>query len=97
MTWLPSNMPTEVYTPYSLAEALGLFIGIPLLFFIIVFVLVSAPGWTRAGRHRPGQGWDADPLWVEGGGSAAARGALPASETPEGEATDADRGSSGRW
>lgn len=39
-------------------QAVGVFVGIPALFALIVFLLVSAPGWIRDARG------DADP---EGG------------------------------
>ena len=86
-------MPIEVYTPYSLGESLLLFLGIPLLFIVVVALLVYAPGWTRSGRHRPGQGWDADPLWIAPGGADTGPPELPA--TPDSPSETG--GSSGRW
>ncbi len=86
-------MPIEVYSPYSLGEALLLFVGIPLLAIAIVTLLVYAPAWTRSGRHRPGQGWDADPLWIAPDGTEPAPPALPATS----DAPPETGGSSGRW
>ncbi len=31
-------------------QAVGVFIGLPLLFALVVFILVSAPGWLRTSR-----------------------------------------------
>ncbi len=95
MTWVPSNMPVEVYTPFTTGQVLFFFVLLPLLFVLVVFVLVSAPSWTRSGRHRPGQGWSSDPLLIGAGPEAA-----PALGPGEGSAADdgADSGgSSGRW
>lgn len=97
MTWLPSNMPDEVYDPATLAQVLLIYVGLPLAFVVIVALLVSAPSWTRAGRHRPGSGWDSDPLMVEAGGT---RAALPTSgdeSAPRQDDGPGTGGSSGRW
>lgn len=98
MTWVPSNMPVEVYTPFTIGQVLFYFVLLPLLFVLLVVVLVSAPSWTRAGRHRPGQGWSSDPLLIGAGAESAP--ALAAGDRAAGadDADDADTGgSSGRW
>ncbi len=95
MTWVPTNMPVEVYTPLTIGQVLLYFVLVPLLFVLVVVVLVSAPSWTRSGRHRPGQGWSSDPLLIGAGAEAA-----PALTAEEGSPAqdDADTGgSSGRW
>lgn len=44
-------------------------IGIPIAIVAVVALLVLAPGWTRAGRYRPGDSWEHDPVLIGGGGS----------------------------
>jgi hypothetical protein len=97
MTWLPSHMPVEVYDPPTLAQVLLIYVGLPLAFVVIVALLVSAPSWTRAGRHRPGSGWDSDPLWVESGGTRAALPAAADGSAPGQDGAPGTGGSSGRW
>lgn len=46
-------------------------IGIPILIIAGVALLVLGPGWTRAGRYRPGDSWDHEPLLVGADGSKA--------------------------
>lgn len=101
MTWIPSNMPVEVYDPYSVGQGLLYFVALPLAFIVIVSLIVSAPAWTRAGRHRPGSGWDSDPLWVGRGEQAPE--VSDTSEHPAqisqdgGDEPSEPGGSSGRW
>ncbi|HET8971257.1 MAG TPA: hypothetical protein VFN19_09375 [Candidatus Nanopelagicales bacterium] len=90
--WPPSFIPVEIYDPLSFGEAVLIYLGIPLLIILVVSVLVSAPSWTRQGRHRPGQGWDADPLTL----GASERGAEPA-ELAAGQNPADPGGGSGRW
>jgi hypothetical protein len=92
--WPPSFAPVETYDPLSIGQALLLYAGIPLLIILTVVLLVSAPSWTRQGRHRPGMGWDADPLTISSDNSAVAP-ALPAGDGPD--AYRDSGGGSGRW
>ena len=52
--------------PLSLLEALLWLAGIPLLIFVLVILLVSAPSIARGPRYRPGLGWWAAPVWFNG-------------------------------
>ncbi len=46
-------------------------IGIPIAIIAVIALIVLAPGWTRAGRYRPGDSWDHEPVLIGGGGSKA--------------------------
>ena len=43
-----------------------LYVGVPVLVFVVVAVLVSIPGKRNRRRYRPAEGWDADPVWFAG-------------------------------
>lgn len=49
--------------PSALIQILTL-IGIPLLIVAAIALMVLMPGWTRAGRWRPGQPWEHDPVLI---------------------------------
>lgn len=105
MSWLPSLIPEQVYDPLSLLQIVLVYLGIPLLVVLVVVLLVSAPAWTRQGRHRPGLGWDSDPLLVGSGAPSDATSALDATAArvdEDGSPAETDSpgsagGSSGRW
>lgn len=50
----------------SVLQTLGIFVGIPVLLFVVIAVLVSAPSAARGPRYRPGLGWWAAPVWFNG-------------------------------
>ena len=50
----------------SVLQTLGIFVGIPVLLFVVIAVLVSAPSAARGPRYRPGLGWWAAPVWFSG-------------------------------
>lgn len=53
-------------TPISLVEALLWLAGVPLLLYILIVLLVSAPSMAKGPRYRPGVGWWAAPVWFNG-------------------------------
>jgi hypothetical protein len=42
----------------------GIFIGIPVLWFALIWILVSIPSMIRGPRYRPGKDWEATPEWI---------------------------------
>lgn len=50
----------------TVIQTLGIFVGIPVLMFVVIAVLVSAPSAARGPRYRPGLGWWAAPVWFNG-------------------------------
>jgi hypothetical protein len=50
----------------SVLQTLGIFVGIPVLLFVVIAVLVAAPSAARGPRYRPGVGWWAAPVWFNG-------------------------------
>jgi hypothetical protein len=74
----------------TVLQTLLIYVGIPAALFLIITLLVLAPGMARGPRYRPGLGWWAAPVWFNGPGDAdtAVRGAVPTSEAG---------GSSARW
>jgi hypothetical protein len=50
----------------SVLQTVGIFVGIPVLLFVIIAVLVTAPSAARGPRYRPGLGWWAAPVWFNG-------------------------------
>jgi hypothetical protein len=49
----------------SWGQAILLFAVIPLAFSALVWLLVSAPGWTRGGRVNAADGWTSAPLVLD--------------------------------
>jgi hypothetical protein len=47
-------------------ETLLVFVGIPVLLFVVIALLVSAPTMARGPRYRPGLGWWSAPVWFNG-------------------------------
>lgn len=43
-----------------------IFVGIPALVLLLIVLATLAPGWTRAGRYRPGEPWNYDPIIING-------------------------------
>lgn len=61
----------------SKLKILGIFVGIPVLAFALIWILVSIPSMVRGPRYRPGKEWQAEAEWygapgdeVEGGNAA---------------------------
>ena len=50
----------------SVLQTLGIFVGIPVLLFVVIAVLVAAPSAARGPRYRPGLGWWSAPVWFNG-------------------------------
>ena len=78
----------------SWGTALLLFVGVPLAFAGLVWLLVSAPGWTRGGRTGDADAWTGDPLVLDSGAGAAAAEQAPALGAGE---SDTAGGTSARW
>jgi hypothetical protein len=77
--------------------ALLLFVGIPLVFSGLVWLLVSAPGWTRGGRTGDVDAWTGDPLVLDSDSPAAVTaGTEPTTALGSGD-DDAAGGTSARW
>lgn len=74
-------------------HALGLFVGLPLLFGVVVYVLVSAPGWIRSSS---GSAADEDgPFLLTSGAPLPDPARLPSEMAPAGSL--AGGGISARW
>lgn len=99
-------------TTMSAADALLVFVGIPAAVFLVVWLLVSAPGWTRGGRPSQADAWTGEPHVVAAGAAAQQVTSAGAGEAPEalgagepaeavvaGEPAEADGagGTSARW
>lgn len=66
----------------SALQAVLVVIGIPIVIVVVVALLVLAPGWTRAGRYRPGDSWEHEPVLVGAGGAADMRSLVAAPAQP---------------
>jgi hypothetical protein len=71
-------------------ETLLIFVGGPVLLFLVIALLVMAPSMARGPRYRPGLGWWAAPVWFNGpdDADAAVRRATPTTD---------GGGTSARW
>ncbi len=47
-------------------QAVLIFVGIPALVVFLLVLATLAPGWTRAGRYRPGEPWTYEPIIING-------------------------------
>jgi len=65
-TVVPPDDGADPGNGLTVLQTLGLFVGIPVLLFVIIAVLVSAPSAARGPRYRPGLGWWAAPVWFNG-------------------------------
>ena len=79
----------------SVLQTIGIFVCIPVGLFVIITVLVLAPGWIKGDRNRNEIGWDTQSAAKSGAkGPAAAQGE---SEAKAGSASSGTGGASGSW
>jgi hypothetical protein len=50
----------------TVLQTLLIYAGIPAALFLVITLLVLAPGMARGPRYRPGLGWWAAPVWFNG-------------------------------
>ncbi|MFN8170113.1 MAG: hypothetical protein U0S36_15215 [Candidatus Nanopelagicales bacterium] len=85
----------------SWGTAILLFVGIPLAFAALVWLLVSAPGWTRAGRAGDADAWTGDPLVLDASAPTPEAVEAPGEEAPAitggSDAGEGSGGTSARW
>ena len=86
----------------STLQAILILGGSPALVVLIAVLGVMAPGWTRAGRYRPGEAWNHDPLVINAAASGDISKALttnPRGLTSEAQpaAVAEEGGASARW
>jgi hypothetical protein len=88
-------------TTMSVGEAVLIFAGIPLTVALLVWLLVSAPGWTRGGRPSAADAWTGEPHVVGESDTPAevvsGDGAVSELEAGASAATDDSGGTSARW
>ncbi|HUR75554.1 MAG TPA: hypothetical protein VMZ00_14830 [Sporichthya sp.] len=53
----------------SKLKVLGVYVGIPVAAFVLIWVVVSIPSMIRGPRYRPGKDWEATPEWYGAPGS----------------------------
>ncbi len=53
-------------TDLSPLQTVLIFAGIPALVVFLLVLATLAPGWTRAGRYRPGEPWNYEPIVING-------------------------------
>ena len=92
----PSDPPVIDQTPtiMSTGQVVLVFVGIPLLVVGLVWLIVSAPGWTRSGRSSDADAWTGDPLVIDAPSGAEPTSALTSAEGSVDESTG---GTSARW
>jgi hypothetical protein len=71
-TTSPGSVMDQQVQAMSPGTALLVFVGIPLTVVALVWLLVSAPGWTRSGRPDDTDAWTGDAVVVGAGASAPA-------------------------
>ena len=93
----------------SKLKVLGIFVGIPVAWFVLIWLVTSIPFMIKGPRYRPGKDWEATPEWygapgdeVEGGdgdpalASGQSNPALTGTVVEPGSETDGG-GTSARW
>ena len=95
----PGSVMDQQVETMSAGTALLVFAGIPLAVVALVWLLVSAPGWTRNGRPSDTDAWTGDAVVVGAVAPAAAisAGAADAAEAGGAAAGEATGGSSAAW
>jgi hypothetical protein len=81
------------------------FVGIPGAFTLLIALAILAPGWTRAGRYRPGESWNYEPVLINASVDtdvkqaieAIATGELATPDIASGLVITAEGGASARW
>lgn len=53
----------------STVELALVILGIPVVIIVVIALISLGPGWTRAGRYRPGDAWEHDPVLLDSQGS----------------------------
>jgi hypothetical protein len=81
-------------TVMSAGQAVLVFVGIPLLVVGLVWLIVSAPSWTRSGRASDVDAWTGDPLVIDGSSDTGPAAALTSGDGAVDETTG---GTSARW
>jgi hypothetical protein len=81
-------------TVMSPGQAVLVFVGIPLLVVGLVWLIVSAPSWTRSGRSSDADAWTGDPLVIDAPPGAESASALTSAE---GAVDESSGGTSARW
>lgn len=89
-------------TNLSTLQAVLIFVGIPALVVFLLVLATLAPGWTRAGRYRPGEPWNYEPIVINGSVGTDVKQAIAVTSVGEfGESTDLtiakEGGASARW
>lgn len=95
--WAAEPMPGSANdTVMTTGQALLVFAGIPLTVAALVYLLVSAPGWTRGGRADATDAWTGDPLVL---GAEPSTAETPAIEQTAGQEASAEEtgGTSATW
>ncbi|MBI1375913.1 MAG: hypothetical protein GC157_00295 [Frankiales bacterium] len=80
----------------SAGQAVLVFGGIPLLVIALIYLLVSAPSWTRSGRTDSGDAWSGTPV-VMGGEGEADRAAIASAGRETDAESDETGGTSATW
>ena len=93
--WAEDPMPGSANdTVMSTGQAILVFVGIPLVVVAVIYLLVSAPGWTRGGRASSADAWTSDPMVLGPGDAAAPAAAIGQTAAV---ATDESGGTSASW
>jgi hypothetical protein len=89
-----TDPPVQDQSPavMSTGQAVLVFVGIPLLVVGLVWLVVSAPGWTRSGRTGDADAWAGDPLVID-----APAPVEPVAALSEAAGEDPTGGTSARW
>src|SRR5262245_31864828 len=86
---------------HSTLQTIGIFVGIPVLVIVTIYLLCYAPSWVKGPRYRPGQPWDARNEWfgvpIEGREEPMALESAPADGVPQPAAEPYAGGASAGW
>jgi len=93
--WADDPMPgSGSDTVMSTGQAILVFVGIPVVVVSLIYLLVSAPGWTRGGRASSADAWTSDPLVLGTDDTATATAAIEPSAVVD---SDESGGTSASW
>lgn len=90
-------------SPVSVWETILIFVVIPLVVYLLVFLPVMTSGNSRMPRYRPGQPWPYEPVWWAANPAAqkSGHGGTQSYEGQQGESTELIRtargGARGSW
>ncbi|MFM7213103.1 MAG: hypothetical protein ACKOFP_01820 [Actinomycetota bacterium] len=98
MSFLTVDPMWQAPPTYTPLEAIGIFVGIPLVVVLVICLSVYAPGWIRGRDGEQSGGSGGGPVWATSPAGSMSAPSGPGVITPSGPTDHTERGgASGQW